>query len=136
MYSRAHGIRAYSLRPARIQRPELQIMRASNVQRTEAFTGEVINGYTDIADATRAVRMCLEAHRELPPYDAYYVNAADTLCPEASLELIEKFRPDLLDKVRDLPGRAAFIEIVGPWKPRVSTRGGNGPRPQAALLSL
>ena len=109
MYSRAHGIRAYALRPARIQRPEIQREHARRVQPTKAFTGEVVNGYTDIEDAARAVRMCLDAHRDLPAYDAYYVNAADTLSLEDSGELVERFRPDLLDSVRDLPGRAAFI---------------------------
>ena len=111
-YTRAYGIRSYALRPARIQRPELQQEYARKAPPTKAFTGEVINGYTDIGDAARAVRMCLEAYKDLPPYDAYYVNAADTLAPENSLELVQRFRPDLLAKVRDLPGRSAFISTA------------------------
>lgn len=106
--SRAYGIRSYALRPANIQRPERQQDHAKSVKPAQEWT-DWMWGYVDIVDLTRAFRMCLEAHKDLPPYDGYYVNAADTTALEDSMDLVRRFRPDLVAKVRDLPGRAAFI---------------------------
>jgi hypothetical protein len=83
MYSGAQDIRAYSLRAALIQRPEMSRMWAEREKPATGLTGEVINGQTDILDARGAVRMCLEASRDLPPFEACHINAADTLLPGA-----------------------------------------------------
>lgn len=54
--------------------------------------------------------MCFEAACDLPLYDGYYLNARDTLCLEDTLDIVNRLRPDLLDKVKgDLPGRSAFF---------------------------
>ncbi len=122
--SRASGIRAYAIRPAGIQRPERQQEYARSVQPVQAWS-DWMWAYADVADLARAFRMCLEAYRDLPPRDAYFINQADTTALEDSLELVKKFRPDLLGRVRGLPGRASFIsaEKAGRafgWKPETS----------------
>ena len=109
-WSRAYGIRAYALRPSWLVRPEIQQAHAANPEPTDAWTDEVLNGYSDIGEVAKALRLCLEAHNDLPRYDAYYINAPDIWAPEETLELLRKLRPDLLDKVRgDLSSRKAFI---------------------------
>jgi nucleoside-diphosphate-sugar epimerase len=109
-WSHAYGIRAYALRPSGLIRPERQKEHAANPTPTEGWDGEVLNGYADIGDVAGALRLSLEASGDLPMFDAYYINAPDTWAPEESLELLRRFRPDLLDKVRgDLSGRRAFI---------------------------
>jgi UDP-glucose 4-epimerase len=109
MFARSHGIHAYALRPAGIQRPERQVELSKSQKPVEAWS-DWLYAYIDITDVTSALRMCLEAASDLPPYDAYYINAADTTALEDSLEIIREFRPDLLEKVRgDFSGRAAFF---------------------------
>ena len=109
MFSRSHGIRSYALRPAGIQRPERQMELAKSVKPVEAWS-EWLFGYNDITDVASALRMCLEAASDLPLYDGYYLNAADTTVLDESLDILRRFRPDLLDKLKgDLPGRAAFF---------------------------
>ncbi len=110
MFARSNGIRAYAIRPAWIQRPAVQKAYVEKVKPTEAWSNFVFNGYIDISDIARALRMCLVASSDLPPYDAYYVNARDTLCLEDTMDIIREYRPDLLDKVKgDMPGRSAFF---------------------------
>lgn len=110
-FTRGYGIRSYAIRPAGITRPERQQEIAKNVKPAEAWS-DWMYAYVDIGDLARAFRMCLDAYKELPPYDAYYINAADTTLLEDSLDVVRRLRPDLIEKVRDLPGRASFISAA------------------------
>lgn len=107
-FCRAYGMRGYALRPAGIQRPERQAKYAESYRPPDAWT-DWLYAYVDIRDIARAFRLCLEAAPQLPQFDAYYVNAADTLVLEDSRALVERLRPSLLPKLRDLTGRHAFI---------------------------
>ena len=123
-FTRAYGIHTYGISPATIMRPEQQQAHAQNIKPTEEIS-EWFLGYQDIEDIARAYRMCLEAYKDLPPYDDYFINADDHLAPEDSVDLLKKFRPDLLDKVRDLPGRSSFLSAAKAkkafgWKPEYS----------------
>jgi nucleoside-diphosphate-sugar epimerase len=112
-YARAHGLRGYAIRPAYIMRPELQAQHAAEVAPTAEWTDWLL-GYVDIRDLARAFRMCLEAGAAgtLPPFDAYYVNAADTLAPEDTRDLVARLRPDLLPKLGAVVGRQALISTA------------------------
>ena len=123
-FSRAYGIRTYGISPATIMRPEAQQAHAKNVKPAEELS-EWFFGYNDIDDVARAFRMVLEAYRDLPPFDDYFVNADDTLALEESVDLLKRFRPDAVEKVRDLPGRSAFISTAKArkafgWRPNHS----------------
>jgi nucleoside-diphosphate-sugar epimerase len=124
-FARLRGIRSYALRPSWIWRPELQREHAAHVTATEEWSEGLLNGYVDMEDVARCVQMCLSAYRDLPPYDAYYLSAADTIAREDSLGLVRRLRPDLIGKIRDLPGRSSFISPAKAarafgWKPESS----------------
>ncbi len=125
-YSRSYGLRCYGLRPATIMRPEMQEAYARSYQ-PPAEWSEWFFGYNDIRDVARAVALCLEAGLagDLPPYDNYFINAADTLALEDNRSLVERLRPDLLPKLGAITGRQAFIsttkaERAFGWKPEHS----------------
>ncbi len=123
-FTRAYGIRTYGISPATIMRPEQQEAHAKSVEPATEIT-EWFDGYQDIEDVANAFKMVLDAYKDLPPYDDYFINADDHLALEDSVDLLRKFRPDLLDKVRDLPGRSSFISAAKAkkafgWKPKYS----------------
>jgi nucleoside-diphosphate-sugar epimerase len=110
-HSRAHGMRCYAIRPAGVMRPETQKARAeSYVPPTEWSDG--LFGYVDIRDLARAYRMCLEAAEGMPPFEVFYINAADTLALEDSPALVERLRPDLVPKLRRIEGRQSLISTA------------------------
>ena len=125
-YSRAYGLRCYGIRPASIMRPGMQETYARDYQPPSEWS-EWFFGYNDIRDVARAFTLCLEAGLagDLPPYDNYFVNAADTLALEDSRSLVERLRPDLLPKLSAVSGRQAFISTAKAekalgWKPEHS----------------
>ena len=113
MYSRAHGIRTYGIRPAGINRVERQIEYARNYTSPANWTS-ALNGYVDIRDVARAFRMCLDAGiaGHLPPFDDYYVNNPDTWSLEDSKDLVARLRPDLVPLARGLVGRQSLISAA------------------------
>jgi nucleoside-diphosphate-sugar epimerase len=112
-YARKAGIRCYGIRPAAVQRIERQIEYAKNYQPPTVWTS-ALNGYVDIRDVSRALAMCLEAglHGDLPTYDDYYVNAADTWSLEDTEEMVARLRPDLVPLVKNFVGRQAMISAA------------------------
>jgi len=113
-FTRMTAMRTYGIRPAALYRPERQKEWAENYKPAEEWTlSRPFNGYLDVGDAARALRLCLEAGiaGDLPPHDNYYIASADTLEAEPTLEVLSRLRPDLLASVPEgaLPGRAAFF---------------------------
>ena len=51
----------------------------------------------------------MEKAETLPPHDVYFLNADDTSALEPSMELVEKFKPEFLTKVKSLQGHQSFI---------------------------
>ena len=51
----------------------------------------------------------MEQAATIMPHGAFFCNADDSTALEPSRELVEKYRPDLLPLVRDLPGHASFL---------------------------
>jgi UDP-glucose 4-epimerase len=112
-HSRKSGMRCYAIRPAGISRPELLKERAEKYEPPTAWN-EGLFGYVDIRDIARAYAMCLEAGAagDLPPFEAFYINAADTLAAEPTRDLVGRLRPDLLPKLRDVSGRQSLISAA------------------------
>jgi UDP-glucose 4-epimerase len=64
------------------------------------------------ADVVRGIRQALECET-LPGYGAYTLGAADTRCPESTMDLLRTYRPDLAATVTEpLPGRAPLLSIA------------------------
>ena len=74
------------------------------------------------ADIAAGIRQCLEAP-DLPGHGVYYLGAADTRCPEPTMEILRKFRPDLAANVTEpLEGRAALISTGARSRPSAMRR--------------
>ena len=125
-YSRAYGIRTYVTRPAgiRTESQRQQIAReASPTQEWDPWLWSWV-GSEDLAHAHR---LLLEAVPELPLHDVYLVNADDTTALEPSVELVERFHPELLSVTDKLTGHQAFFnceklkKMVG-WQHKTSWR--------------
>ncbi|MCE9614965.1 MAG: NAD(P)-dependent oxidoreductase [Lentisphaerae bacterium] len=63
------------------------------------------------SDVVRGIRQALE-QRDLPGYGAYTLSAADTTCPEPTMEILRRYRPDLAAVTEPLPGRAPLLSIA------------------------
>lgn len=104
----AYGIRTYVTRIAGIFPSDAApgMPRASpRPQRGTRGCGPWVGG-EDVAAAHRAL---LAAADNLPPHDVYFLNADDTLALEPTLELVERFHPDLLPVVRNLAGHTSLM---------------------------
>ena len=67
--------------------------------------------WVHLYDIAAGIRQALEAPN-LPGHGVYYLGAADTRCPEPTLEIVNKFRPDLAANLTaPLEGRASLISI-------------------------
>jgi UDP-glucose 4-epimerase len=62
-----------------------------------------------IRDVVRGIRQAVECPT-LPEFGVYTLNSADTRAPEPTMDLLERFRPDLIARLtRPLPARAALV---------------------------
>ena len=125
-YSRAYGIRTYVTRPAGISPEERRKQMAANAKPTTAWT-PWLWCWVGSEDVASAHRLIMEKADTLPPHDVYFLNADDTSALEPSRELVERFKPKFLPKVRSLEGHQSFINCdklknaVG-WKHKTSWR--------------
>ncbi|HEV8636702.1 MAG TPA: NAD(P)-dependent oxidoreductase [Chloroflexota bacterium] len=123
-YSRAYGMHCYALRPAGVNRREMLEAFAKEYKQPEEWS-DWLFAYVDIRDMARAFRMCLEASEGMPPFEAFYCNAADTRLLEDTRSFVARKRPDLLPKLRGIEGRGSLIstakaERMFGWKPEHS----------------
>jgi hypothetical protein len=69
----------------------------------------------------------MESSEDLPPHDVYFLNGDDTAALESSLELVERFKPELLKLAEGMEGNQSFIncdkikKAVG-WEHKTSWR--------------
>ncbi len=110
-FSRAYGLRCYALRPAGIFRPEYQQELARTYVPPPVWN-DWLFPYIDSRDLARAFRMCVEAAPRLPPFDVFFVCAPDSSELEDTHHLIERLRPDLIDKAKGLVGRQSLISAA------------------------
>ena len=125
-YSRAYGIRTYVTRPAGI-RTESQRQQIAKEASLAREWDPWLWAWVGSEDLAYAHRLLLEAAYELPFHDVYLVNADDTTALEPSLELVERFRPELLSLTDKLIGHQSFFncdklkKMVG-WQHQTSWR--------------
>ncbi len=125
-FTRAYGIRTYITRPAMICDAARRQQMAANVQpATEWSHG--LWGWVASEDLAELHRLLQEKADELPEHDIFVANNLDTTALEPTMELIERFRPDLLPVTHGLSGHDALFssrharEMVG-WVPALTWR--------------
>lgn len=125
-YTRAYGIRTYITRPAGITPEERRKQMAENAKPTNGWT-PWLWCWVGSEDVASAHRLIMEKADSLPAHDVFFLNADDTTALEPSLELVERFKPEFLPKVKTLTEHQSFIncdklkDAVG-WQHETSWR--------------
>lgn len=125
-YTRAYGMRTYAVRATAIVSLEQRKQMAAHAAPARGWS-EGLWGWVGAEDVASAHRLLMEKATEIEPHGVYFCTADDTGALEPSLELVERFRPDLLPLVRELPGHASFhsckrLKQAAGWSPRTSWR--------------
>lgn len=109
-FHRAYGITTAAFRFAGVWRPDRYESFRQNIQPTTAWSDGLYQ-WVHVLDVVRGLRQALECPT-LPGMGAYTLAAADTSCPEPTMELLTRFRPDLAAQVsRPLVGREGLLSI-------------------------
>ena len=110
-FSRAYGITTAALRFAGIWNSDQYAkMRAAPLPATEAWSDDLFQ-WAHLSDVVIGIRRALE-EPNLPLFGAYTLAAADTRCPEETMDLLRRFKPDLAQNLTaPLPGRTALLSI-------------------------
>jgi UDP-glucose 4-epimerase len=125
-FTRAYGMRTYAIRSAGITNEQ---GRRRIAQQARPATGwnEWLWAWVGSEDVASAHRLLMERAPQIEPHGVYYCNGDDTTALEPSRELVERFKPELLPKVKELSGHASFLcngrlrRTVG-WEHKTSWR--------------
>lgn len=105
------GMTTGSFRFSGVFPPEWTETQEQRAKPTEAWH-ETLAEYVDLRDVAMGLKQAIECPT-LPKSGAYLLSAPDTQLPEPTMEIIERFRPELLKVLRkELPGRTSFIDCT------------------------
>jgi len=125
-FTRAAGIRTYITRPAHICDEAKRRDMAATVKPAAEWSGGLW-GWVASEDLAELQLRIQEAANDLPLHDVFVGNNLDTEALEPTMELIERFRPELLPVTQGLTGYDALFsnahveEMLG-WLPNRSWR--------------
>ena len=126
-YTRTYGIRCYALRAAGISDASRRADLKTNI-RPAAGWDEWMFPWIASEDLASAHRLLMEQAGSITKFGAYYCNNDDTRAIEPTMEIIRRFRPDLIHVIKEpLEGHATLFSnkllkaAVG-WKPLQSWR--------------
>ncbi len=125
-YTRAYGMRTYAVRAAGICDAERRRAMARDAKPTTGWN-PWLWAWVGSEDVASAHLLLMEKAEQIEPHGVYFCNGDDTTALEPSLELVERFKPEVLDLVTELPGHASFLsnrrlqEAVG-WRHATSWR--------------
>jgi len=109
-FHRAYGLTTAAFRFAGVSSAERYEADRANLQPTTEWS-DMLYQWVHVGDVVRGLNQALECPT-LPGFGAYTLGAADTRCPEPTMELLTKFRPDLAAKVsRPIKGRDPLLSI-------------------------
>lgn len=107
-WTRRTGLTTAAFRFAGVFPPEWTETHHLTVQPTEAWP-DTLADYVDLRDVVQGLIDALECPT-LPASGVYQLTAPDTRLPEPTMEIIERFRPELLKLLRrELPGRSSML---------------------------
>jgi nucleoside-diphosphate-sugar epimerase len=102
------GMTTAAFRFAGVFPPEWTESYKNVAKPTQEWPGELGN-YVDLRDVVGGLVKAVECET-LPAFGVYQLVAPDTTLPEPTLEIIERFRPELLKVVREpMPGRTTML---------------------------
>jgi len=125
-YTRAYGLRTHVVRAAGITPPDRRQAMAAGAADADAWSPWLF-AWVGSEDVASAHRLLMEKAEDLEPHGVYFCNADDTSSLTPTREIIERFKPELLPRVRSLPGHASLFanarlkKAVG-WEHRTSWR--------------
>ena len=111
-YARSYGMRCYAIRSGWILDDAMRQKMAPRFSEPVKDLDSVFNPWVSFEDCSMAHIKIMEkaADSALPLFAAYYCHADDTVASEPSMEIIRKFRPELLLRMKShLPGYAPFM---------------------------
>lgn len=109
-FHRAFGITTAAFRFAAVWSDDAyDKKRQEGLKPTKAWADDLYQ-WVHRADVVRGIRQALEC-ATLPGYGAYTLGAADTVCPEPTMDILRQYRPDLA-VTEPLPGRAPLLSIA------------------------
>jgi nucleoside-diphosphate-sugar epimerase len=109
-FTRAYGLTTAAFRFAGVFSAERYETFRRDLQPTAAWSDDLYQ-WVHVTDVVRGLRRAVESP-SLPTFGVYTLAAGDTRCPEPTLDLLRRFRPDLAAQVTSpLPGRAPLLSI-------------------------
>jgi nucleoside-diphosphate-sugar epimerase len=110
-YNRAYGMTAFAFRFAGVWSQDRYAQGLEQgLQPTTAWSDDLYQ-WVHVEDIVRGLRQALEADT-LTGFGVYTLGAGDTRCPEPTMALLERFRPDMAKTVGEpLLGRAPLLSI-------------------------
>lgn len=109
-FTRAYGLTTAAFRFAGVWSPERYAAMRADIKPTAAWSDDLYQ-WVHVTDLAHGLRQALECPT-LPAFGVYTLAAGDTRCPEPTMDLLQRFRPDLASRVtRPLPGRAPLLAI-------------------------
>jgi nucleoside-diphosphate-sugar epimerase len=126
-YANVYGIRCYSLRSAGIVDAGRRMAMKERAGPTGGWS-EWMFPWIASEDLALAHRLLMEKADTIVKFGAYYCNNDDTTLLEPTLDILRKYRPDLIPLIKEpLEGHATLFSnkrlkaVVG-WKPEQSWR--------------
>ena len=125
-FTRAYGLRTYMTRPSGICPEERLRNMASNAKPCDGWSPWMF-AYVPSVDLATMQRQIMEQAEALPAHDVFVANALDSTLLEPTMEIVERFRPDLVVKCRGIGGHDALFSaakaqrLLG-WRQTVSWR--------------
>ena len=109
-FHRAFGGKYAGFRFAGLWTEELYRQRLENPEPTKEWSDGLYQ-WVHYADEVAGIRKALECPT-LPECDVYLLGAADTTQPESTMEILHRFRPDLVRTMKsEIAGRGALVSI-------------------------
>jgi len=111
-YARSYGMHCYAVRSGWILDAEARKKFAPMFNKPVEGIFSVLNPWVSFEDCSKAHVFIMEKAAEgiLPLFAKYYCHADDTNASEPTMDIIRKFRPDLLLQLRaPLPGYTPFM---------------------------
>jgi len=125
-FTRAYGIRTYMTRPSGICPEDRLRNMAANAKPCEGWS-EWMFAYVPSVDLASMQKLIMEQADSLPAHDVFVANALDSSLLEPTMEVIERFRPELAPLCRGISGHDALFSpkkaqrVLG-WEQSMSWR--------------